>query len=451
MSILSILNQIASTSSRNEKESLLRENKDNDLLKGVFRLAYDPSIRFYISDRNQLPDIQGFYGLPEPTLSAALNELLMNIASRKVTGNQAKEDVRHMANQLSDDDREVFFRVLEKDLKVNATGSTANKIWPELIPEHEVMLAHTEIDRIIFPAFSQLKADGARCHMIVNSLGQAVLLTRQGKPIEHHGVFDIFARELLNAAPGLHESTSPVFDGELVCYQVNDLGTEIPLDRKTSNGIINKAIKGTITPEEASTIRFICWDLVDGGTMPYRVRFEVVQKMIESMNPKHVKLIPSKVVNDRKEAMAHYKQMRRLGHEGTMLKNMDAFWVGKRSYDLCKMKAVYEIEMVVVGWELGKKRSKYENKLGGLICQDADRKILVSVGSGYSDEEREEFASDSMIGKIVSVEYNERITSKTGETESLFLPRFTALRLDKSEPNTYNEILAIEKAALGDE
>ena len=42
--VLKVINQIANTSSRKEKEVILKQHKDNELLKDVFYFAFNPYI-----------------------------------------------------------------------------------------------------------------------------------------------------------------------------------------------------------------------------------------------------------------------------------------------------------------------------------------------------------------------------------------------------------------------
>ena len=82
--------------------------------------------------------------------------------------------------------------------------------------------------------------------------------------------------------------------------------------------------------------------------------------------------------------------------------------------------------------------------VGSLICASSDRKVIVSV-SGFSVQMRQWITDniDSVIGKIITVMYNERISSKgadRSETDSLFLPRFVEFRSDKSVANSSEEI-----------
>jgi len=77
-------------------------------------------------------------------------------------------------------------------------------------------------------------------------------------------------------------------------------------------------------------------------------------------------------------------------------------------------------------------------RLGALVCESSDGVIRVNVGSGYSDEQRDEYTK-KVIGKIVTVKYNARIKDKSG-VESLFLPVFIELREDKDKAESSKSI-----------
>jgi ATP-dependent DNA ligase len=108
---------------------------------------------------------------------------------------------------------------------------------------------------------------------------------------------------------------------------------------------------------------------------------------------------------------------------------MIGIWEDKRSKDQVKFKAELECDLMIVGWEQGTGKNK--NRLGALICESADGVIRVNVGSGFSDEQRDEFTVDMVVGKVATVKYNARIQDKSGNAESLFLPTFIELREDK--------------------
>jgi hypothetical protein len=108
---------------------------------------------------------------------------------------------------------------------------------------------------------------------------------------------------------------------------------------------------------------------------------------------------------------------------------MIGIWEDKRSKDQVKFKAELECDLMIVGWEEGTGKNK--GRLGALICESADGAIRVNVGSGYTDEQRQEYVVDYVVGKVATVKYNARIQDKAGNVESLFLPTFIELREDK--------------------
>jgi hypothetical protein len=80
--------------------------------------------------------------------------------------------------------------------------------------------------------------------------------------------------------------------------------------------------------------------------------------------------------------------------------------------------------------------------VGSLIVASSDRLVEASI-SGFSDDLRQEITDDidSWMGGIVTLMYNERISSKGRVgVDSLFLPRFTERRYDKTVANSSKEI-----------
>ena len=429
--ILSILDEIAATSSKNEKTAILRREAENGMLQRVFQLTYDKSVRFWQTERE--PSLQMATSFTD--LNTAFDGVEENVCSRKISGNAARNFMQLLAGRLTPDDREVFWRVIERDLRVGCSETTANKVWPGLIPEQDFMLAESDMGRISFPAYCQVKADGVRAHLVWNGTA-ATLWTRGNNVVEVGDIFDADMR----AAYG----TTPItLDGELVCFKDYS-----PLDRKTSNGIINKAIKGTIKEADVSLINFLAWDAFfqDRDDRPYIIRLEALQNTLDEAEPDRIYLIESHVVDDAGSAYVLYKIWRKQGHEGALLKNMRALWKGKRVFDLCKMKAVVECEFRVIAVEEG--TGKYKGKMGAMVMTDLDKRIEFNVGTGFSDEERGEYWTNKPIGAVFTVAYNERITAKGRDKESLFLPRSMGIRLDKTEPDSYDKIVATEKALL---
>ena len=425
--IYDILKQLEATSSRLEKEAILEREKDNELLKKVFFLAYDPFTQFY---QRKIPE----YVTARPvwkSLDSALDKLKA-LSNREVTGNAAIEYLSQVLASVSKSDAEVIERVIKKDLKCGASESTANKIWPSLIHEYPCMLCTPFDEKILkkfkFPAYAQLKMDGMRFNAIVKD-GKCEFRSRNGKEIQLLGNLEM---EFIAMSGG----KDLVFDGELL---VNDKG--VILDRQTGNGILNKAVKGTISDLEAHKVHATVWDVIDyetfkngRGKLSYQTRFSI----LESMSlPRKVRLVESTVVASFEEAQQIFEGYLAQGQEGIILKDMSGVWEDKRVKTQVKFKAELDCDLKVVGIQPG--TGKYEGLVGALLCESEDGIIKVDVGSGLSDFDRKEFTKNSPVGKIATVIYNARIKNKQGE-ESLFLPRLIEIREDKNFADSAKKI-----------
>jgi hypothetical protein len=450
MSILQILEDIGGDSKRSYKIALIRKHQDNELFKKVLTLALDPYVNFFI---RKIPDYDPKGG---KTLDWALAEL-ERLASREFTGHAGIEHLRSILSSVSLDDAVVISRIIGKDLRCGAADGTVNSVIEGFIPTYPCLLARPYDDKniknITYPAYSQLKADGLRVNFHTN--GKKVYICgRSGRAIDLGGEMDEEVAEL-----GATFAVPVVFDGELVVVDANGK----LLSRKVGNGIINKAIKGTITPEEAAMVRAQLWDVIPASEFKagkslqtYQNRFESLVSAIAKVSPSGADLttsilrgktskfwiIPTEVVKSLAEAVAHFEKLLASGEEGTILKNFCAFWEDTRSKHLVKFKAEKDADLEVIGWNPG--TGKFEGMVGSLICASSDRKIVVSI-SGFSDDLRAEITRDidSWVGSIVTVLYNERITSQSKDREdvdSLFLPRFTERRYDKSVANSSKEI-----------
>lgn len=427
----SIFTELAATSSRLEKEAILKKHHANETLKRVLFLALDPYTQFYIRKIPvYIPNFTERFSMP---LSGAL-ENLDKIINRDVTGNAAIQHLKDILESVLADDAKVIERIIEKDLKCGVSEATVNKIWPDLIPTYPVMLASGFDEKIMnkmsYPAYVQLKLDGMRFNAIVQN-GKVDFRSRNGKNIDLLGNLE---QEFLALAGEL----PVVFDGELIVREKSG----VIMNRQKGNGILNKAVKGTISSSEAAQVEAVIWDLIllqhfkqGEFKLPYEHRFQILESL---EMPWRVSLIENIEVASEDEAHHIFEEYFNKGEEGIILKDITKGWEDKRVKHQVKFKGELECDLLCVDWQEG--TGKNVGKLGALVLESSDKLVKVNVGSGFTDEQRDKYTKKNTVGKVVAVKYNAKIQDKKTGEFSLFLPVFIELREDKDVADSLSSI-----------
>lgn len=486
--IIDILNELAATDSINEKKAIMEREKDNLLLKRVFLLAYSKRFNYGIKKWPEPIPTRGIQ-----TLETGLDFLENVLAPRVKSGNAAIESLAMVIYDLAlgrdKGEEEVLRRVMMRDLECGTGPTIANKLWKGLIPEQPQMLASAYDEKLIekhikWPAYAQLKADGARCFAEVTDDG-VKFFSRNGN--EYQGLTKLAAQLMeMTVDARLRHPAGVMIDGELVYHapevkadlfgmfdELEELSKakEFASDRTASNGLANKALKGTISQAESDGMKFQVWDYVpletvyaDDKSKPgfkYDVRFAALEAMVQGFD--QVILIENHVVRNLAEARAIYKKYIAQKLEGIILKNMESFWEDRRSKNLIKFKEVIDIAMEVIDYY---EHDKDPDKIGGVVLRSSCGNIITRCGSGFKDtqrikvkgvwqdipiEERHVLDREALmgaakegrlIGRIADCECNGWLTSETrkDKTVSLFLPIIKGWRFDKDEADTFEEV-----------
>ena len=432
--LLTLLNTLAETSSTNDKLALLKTFETSELVTNVFRLAYNPRIKFWIKKR---PEFNFVTENSDLTLYPALIQLIDTIADRKLTGNAAIEFVGNLASRLNENDREVLYRVIERDLKCGVNVKLINKVWKDLIPEYPVLLCGKFNEKteknIKYPAIFQCKMDSSRINFEFDNGKFVSATTRNGNVLDITEFDDIV----------ISDKSRVVLDGELMWRYPDGRVAE----RKVSNGYVTKAVRGTITEEEAKGLYAVIWDYIpyedftlEVCNIPYVNRFRLAVDAISSENAKLI-IVESEIVNSREEVMEKYQRNLERGEEGGILKSINGIWEAKRSKYQLKLKAEDPADLLVVGYTLGTPGTQFEGMLGSLLCQTSCGQLEVGVGSGFKHKRGERDNPESYVGKIIQVKYNCIISSKGSDKKSLFLPIYDGIRDDKITANSLEDLL----------
>lgn len=421
-----LLNEIASTSSKNEKLVLIRSAFDKSrLFKELIKIACDPFVTFGIKKVDTK-------SLPEGTQSICGDHLrlLSDLAARKLTGNAAKDATREALESLAPKSRELFLRVLLKNLKAGFTAESLNKVEPGLIYTFKVQLSHKLADHAekinvseSNPWWAEHKEDGVRGFCLPHRDPSCQFLSREGKELKASEELRAEMRLLFNHIKETTD-TECVFDGELV-----SLG-----------GAFNDVVGDVHRKDAGDTIGFKLIDILpadefDTGKVkiPYLERREFMESVLEHIGDKAPRISATTrwAITSVQEAFDKASELIAEGHEGIILKDPDGFWENKRTTAWLKVKDINTLDLVVKRLEPGDAGKKYEHMMGAAICDviaPSGEKVEVSIGGGWTDQDRAHYWAnpDELIGQLIEVEFH--MWTPDG---SLRHPRFKKIRTDK--------------------
>ena len=458
--ILEIIKELRADASLNYKKEVLARYSDYEPFKEFLIRVYNPRINYYMK---KIPDIVS-YGMKEQS-SFELYTLLDALSTREITGNQAQEVVREYLLNTNQVIRELFELVIGRDIRAGVGVGIINNVYKGLIEEIFYMRC-SSLDEKTLERFDTLpegfltqdKLDGI-FNYIIKANDTVCMLTRAGT---------VWTSESLKQ--DMVECPDKVYVGEGLIYKDGK-----PLDRKTGNGMITSYIKREATLESLQeklnkakpnskqegnltfelvdkqeefeqidkALHFVIWDSLtlhefeEGlSTRPYTERFGEAIKA--TFMTSKLKPVSSYRVYSMKEAQAIADEFIVEGGEGAVVKKLDAIWKDGTSKDMVKIKAVLDADLLCVDVEEGS--GKYKGKVGALVLETSCGRLRVKVGTGLTDKDRDK-PFDYYIGKVIEIQYNEFIKSKSKSTDSLFLPRFVEVREDKNTATSYEEIV----------
>lgn len=432
--MLDILNELSETTKRTEKEQILNnlDQKDQQMFRRLAYLTYDPSIDYFIKEFNT--ETEHFDCV---TLSSTLYDLEHTIGKRVFTGNMAKKWVEEQYSMLSEDNAEVFKRVIKRDLRIGMNSKSINKLFPKTIYEHPYMRCSAfnekNLKNVSYPCLSQTKMDGLYCDIMIFD-DRVEYRSRNGSYL------DFNEKDTDDKLVELFPNT--VLMGEAVA--VDDSGDL--MNRQKSNGYLNS------NEIDTNRIMFFLWDTVplndfmnNKCTIPYTKRFSDLDTYLLELHSHtdRFKFVDSVYCENQVDIIEHFRDKRLEGEEGTIIKDTNGIWKPGTSKDQVKLKVIFECEMTAVGYKEG--TGKNEGRLGAITFQSLDGDVEVSVGAGYTDLERDEWWQkvDQYVseGKVATIKANDVVTSDSNPDKlSLFLPRFVEWRTDKSEADTKEQI-----------
>ena len=414
--ISEFLSELNESNSSNYKISTLKKYQNSEIVKQLLKLTYDKNNFNFGMSRTRLLGILNESNFPEgiDKIDDYLDLLQEN--SGKLSGNSAKEFYSLLLQKLTEDSRVILLNILGRDLKCGINIKNINKVFKNLIPKPNYMrcavFSEKLVKKIHFPAMLQLKMDGTYREFNVSN-GTVSAKTRAGEEYQNEVLFDI-----LKSFPDGYYMGELTIDGE---------------SRFTGNGLIN-----SLNPP-LDKIIFTCWDFLTFDEYTGKIktsyidRFNRLQNLIENREFKQVKLVENHIVNNVSEALKQVSLWMSEGLEGGVLKDFNNTFKNGTSNTQLKIKLKVDAEMRITGFTEGTPGTKREGKIGAIQFAN-DEGTIKGQCSGFSDAELEEFSKnkDSLIGKIISVEFNDVTKAENNEYYALSHPRFIELRNEKN-------------------
>jgi len=426
-----IIQALEADNSRLAKEEIILQEalKDNEEFFQGCRMAYDAMITFGVK---KVPKFTGPDGQGLPW--AAFKELAGSLATRKLTGNDAKTAIElALSASTAEQWNDWYRRILIKDLRCGVSETTINKMLEKankadwIIPVFECQLAHDGAKhekKIHGKKLLEPKLDGVRVITVINfQTRTATQYTRNGKILENFS----HITDAIEANIDDFESNW-VLDGEMVSSSFQTLMKQV--HRKSD--------------VQSTDARLMVFDmlplhefLAGRSTMGQRRRSNLLKTFKATFDKiGNIDIIPQVEVDlDEMVGEVQFKQFNKdaieAGYEGIMIKDINAPYECKRTVSWLKQKPFIEVSLTVTAVEEG--TGKNEGSLGAIICEGIDdgRSIRVNVGSGFTDQQRTEFweGRGTLVGQVVEVRADAATRSQDSEdVYSLRFPRFLRFR-----------------------
>lgn len=422
-----LIKTIENTGSTNLKMSLLEDfiksNEDClEILQALFNLQLNYKINTFLSDVNKLESkfmitlLSNIDSSDCGSTSYFLNEIY-----NKIINNYRfkKSEWLKVLNTLSikcssKEELEIYLNCITRSLTIGIAGKNYNKVASKLnISEIEkfdcMRCSNVEDSKVDYSnAYVSIKKDGVNISVFENKF-----FTRNGGQL---------------ILPNMEEEIFAVFKDYAIFAEI------VSTTRQATSGIVNSALKmGLDSKVPVDTLKLHIFDILplenfknkDFANFPFHKRLKILNSFSDGVNYEILKHTKVSSLDEVLEWNNHYYN---LGEEGIICNDAKGLFEFKRSKFRCRFKAEIENEFTIVGFQ---KHSKKDNWLGSFIVESEDGKIRSNVGSGFSEYEREEYFNNlnEYLGKICTIKYN----SIDKKTNSLFLPVWKALRLDKEK------------------
>jgi DNA ligase 1 len=397
------IEKMRATSSSLDKVEILK--KQSNFIKEVLEYTYSPYKQYNVTSETCKKNSK----LVEMGPITPLFKLLDKLSNREATGHDAIKLVNRFAQ--SDDNFNLIYDIIDKDLKIRAGSKVINKAFPNLIPEFNVALAQEYKGKCDWNDgwYASRKLDGVRCLAVVDGVGKCTLYSRMGKEFT-----------TLNKIKHAIEATNIinyVFDGE-ICL----------LDKDGNEDFQSVMKELRRKDHQIENPTFMIFDMIhkidfdNGKSEDGSILSDRLHTLRTWLGPRYdtketLRYLDQAVITDERHFDMWAQMATDNNWEGFMLRK-DTFYEGKRSKNLLKVKKFFDAEYEVLGWDVDTHEVVRDGKSVSMTMLSQvwieHKGHIVKVGSGFSQEQRLEYMDGSILGKLITVQYFEETTNDKG-------------------------------------
>ena len=439
--IKAVFDRIGSTTSRKEKEEIIASFHDNNTILEAFYFLFNPFIHTGISRTKIKKTIKVQKDTTLTTPKQVFDYLEDYDTGRDVDIKNVQEYIESAVDKTDDgidrDEQRFLNSLFTKTLKIGVTASTVNKaLGYKFIPEFKVQLSHSfdKYKNSIPDEFTVTeKLDGHRTLCVVDDMGFVDFFTRKGNDVLRLTQIEDSVKNWVGKTNILGRATfnsGVVLDGEII------------VQKGETDDLFNETSKIIRKNGEKTGLVFHVFDIIPRETflsndmskpLPYSERRKTLDSLFSIADDQEwLKLVPalySGSDTEQIEKIAH--DLIEEGKEGAMVNDNSANYQFGRTKSLLKVKEFHSADLVVTGYFEG--QGKYEGTLGGLIVDYNGNEV--KVGSGFTDEQRDEYWAkrNEMINRIVQIDFFSESTNQNNDEISLRFPTIKGIREDKDE------------------
>lgn len=423
---------------KNQKLVNLIRSEYNTAIDSVMRVIFDNTIVFGVKKIEPVNN-----GKMNPYLDfAPAWSLIKNLIAHTHESNAARDaEIKEVLSNYNSIEQDIIINIIKKKPRLGFTQKLLNTVITTMgydpIEQFKCMKAaklksEEEYKNYLKERTAvETKYDGERLIAFVDTKESTVVYkTREGLPsIMNNDAIDLelisFAKEYLKKAYSGTPDYTVVVDGE------KDAGTftQTMNSKKTGSDMAHVKYKifFAMTQHE--------WSNEQCRTTLLDFRNNTNDILKDSFY-ESISVTECTITDTYEEANAVYSKVLDAGGEGCMLKRLSSTYEWKRSNQWIKWVPKISFDGMIVEILPGDPGSKYECSCGKVKIigvNEAGETIETYVGSGFSDEERNDmFANpDKYIGTTEEVEARQySIDSKTG-VRSLRFPTHKRFRTDK--------------------